>query len=105
MVFIGSMAVCGLGLGGTGVLKRWLCQGRILHWLCVYTMGSCPNYGPFSGTLNNRCRIIIGTQKVTIILTTTHIVAVLTRNLDPSACLISGAKGPGFLGLAYSRVG
>ena len=42
---------------------------------------------------------------MTIILTTTHIVAVLTRNLDPSACLISGAKGPGFLGLAYSRVG
>ena len=42
---------------------------------------------------------------MTIILTTTHIVAVLTRNLDPSACLISGAKGPGFFGLAYSRVG
>ena len=27
----------------------------------------------FWGTLNNRCRIIIGTQKGTIILTTTHI--------------------------------
>ena len=27
---------------------------------------------PFLGTLNNRCRIIIGTQKGTIILTTTH---------------------------------
>ena len=36
-------------------------------------MGSCQNYGPFLGTLNNRCRIIIGTQKGTIILTTTHI--------------------------------
>ena len=36
-------------------------------------MGSCQNYGPFLDTLNNRCRIIIGTQKGTIILTTTHI--------------------------------
>ena len=35
-------------------------------------MGGCQNYGPFLGTLNNRCRIIIGTQKGTIILTTTH---------------------------------
>ena len=34
-------------------------------------MGSCQNFGPFLGTLNNRCRIIIGTQKGTIILTTT----------------------------------
>ena len=34
--------------------------------------GGCQNYGPFLGTLNNRCRIIIGTQKGTIILTTTH---------------------------------
>ena len=36
-------------------------------------MGSCPNYGPFLGTLNIRGRIIIGTQKGTIILTTSHI--------------------------------
>ena len=36
-------------------------------------MGSCPNYGPFLGTLNNRCRIILRTQKGTIILTTTHV--------------------------------
>ena len=35
-------------------------------------MGGCQNYGPFWGTLNNRCRIISGTQKGTIILTTTH---------------------------------
>ena len=28
---------------------------------------------PFLGTLNNRCRIIVGTQKGTIILTTTHV--------------------------------
>ena len=36
-------------------------------------MGGFRNYGPFLGTLNIRCRIIIGIQKGTIILTTTHI--------------------------------
>ena len=36
-------------------------------------MGGCPNYGPFLGTLNIRGRIIIGTQKGTIILTTSHV--------------------------------
>ena len=35
-------------------------------------MGGCQNWGPFLGTLNHRCRIIIGTQKRTIILTTTQ---------------------------------
>ena len=36
-------------------------------------MGGCQNYGPFLGTLNIRCRIIIGIEKRTIILTATHI--------------------------------
>ena len=36
-------------------------------------MGGCQNYGPFLGTLNIRCRTIMGIQKETIILTTTHI--------------------------------
>ena len=36
-------------------------------------MGSCQNYGPLLGTLNIRCRIRIGIQKGTLILTTTHI--------------------------------
>ena len=35
-------------------------------------MGSCQNYAPFWGTLNIRCRIIIRTQKETLILTTPH---------------------------------
>ena len=35
-------------------------------------MGGCQNYGPFLGTLNMRGRTIMGTQKGTIILTTTH---------------------------------
>ena len=36
-------------------------------------MGGSQNYGPLLGTLNIKCRIIIGTQKGTIILTTTHV--------------------------------
>ena len=35
-------------------------------------MSGCQNYGPFLGTLNIGCRIIIETQEGTIILTTTH---------------------------------
>ena len=35
--------------------------------------GGWSNYGPFLGTLNIRCRIKIGTQKGTIILTTAHV--------------------------------
>ena len=37
-------------------------------------MGSCQNYGPFLGTLKNRCHM--GPRKGTIILTTTHITAI-----------------------------
>ena len=36
-------------------------------------MGGCQNCGHFFGTLNIMCGIIIGIQKRTIILTTTHI--------------------------------
>ena len=36
-------------------------------------MGGCQNCGPLLGTLSIRCRTIIGIQKGTIILTTTHI--------------------------------
>ena len=38
-----------------------------------FQVSGCQNYGPFLGTLNIRCRIIIGTQKGTIILTTTQV--------------------------------
>ena len=31
-------------------------------------MGGCKNYDPFLGTLNSRCRIIIGIQKRTRII-------------------------------------
>ena len=36
-------------------------------------MGGCPCYGPFVGTLNTRCRIILRTQRETLILTTIHV--------------------------------
>ena len=36
-------------------------------------VGGWQNSGPFLGTLNIRCRTILGTQKGTIILTTTHV--------------------------------
>ena len=38
-------------------------------------LGGYQNYGPFLGTLNIRGRIIIGTQKGTIILKTTHLIS------------------------------
>ena len=44
-------------------------------------MGGCQNDGPFLGTLNIRCRTIIGTQTGTIILTTTHINLALLANI------------------------
>ena len=39
----------------------------------VWYMGGCQHYGPFLGTLKSRCRIIIGTQKRTIILRAAHV--------------------------------
>ena len=38
-------------------------------------MRGSQNYGPFLGTLNIRCRIIVGIQKGPIILTTTQMSA------------------------------
>ena len=45
-------------------------------------VGSCQNRGPFSGTLNNRRRNILGTPKGTIILTTTHVLITLPETLS-----------------------
>ena len=55
-------------------------------------MGGCQNYGPFSGTLNNRCRIVIGT----IILTITRIDKIKSCS-DPIlvfVTLFKSSKGP-----------
>ena len=45
--------------------------GDLGHGVLQHQVGGCQNYGPFLDTLNIRCRIIIGIQKGTIILTTT----------------------------------
>ena len=37
-------------------------------------MGGYQNYGPLLGPLNNRCRVILRTQKGTIVLITTQMV-------------------------------
>ena len=50
-----------------GLLAAGLMLGNL-----TYYMGGCQNYGLFLGALNIRGRIIIGIQKRTIILTTTH---------------------------------
>ena len=56
------------GTAGFGSSRRHPLQSAArLH------MGGCQNYGPFLGTPNTRCCFIIGAQKSTIILTTTHI--------------------------------
>ena len=51
-------------------------------------MGGCQNYGPFLGTLNIRYRIIIRTQKGTLILTTTQMYS------DVVGGTASGARNP-----------
>ena len=56
-------------------------------------MGGCQNYGPFLGTLNIRCRNILGTQKGTIVLTTAHIRNVFRRSRS-KAPLDVGSLGP-----------
>ena len=58
-------------------------QEAVCHVLSIY-MGSFKNYGPFLATLNIRCRIIIRTQKGTIILTTTHIVIIFSMYVEGS---------------------
>ena len=56
-------------------------------------MVGCQNYDLFLGTLNIRCRIIIGTPKGTIVLTTTHMYA-----LNPAqASATSPHQDPGAL--------
>ena len=49
-------------------------------------MGGCQNYGPFLGTLDIRCRTILGTQKGTIILTTTHVCADCDTKVGTEQC-------------------
>ena len=63
-------------------------------------MGGCQNQGPFSGTLNIRCRIVLRTQKGAIILTTTQTVYTLAlkwslyRYFRVSQCILIWIHGP-----------
>ena len=68
-------------------------------------MDGCQNCGPSSGTLNVRCHIIIGIQKGTIILTTTHMdykemwggcwLGTVQRSV--ATCPCQGEAGTGFI--------
>ena len=51
-------------------------------------MGGCQNYGPFLGTLNLRCRIIIRVQKGAIILTTTHMSNLASPYKVPTSSIV-----------------
>ena len=67
-------------------LSRWMSQISSSAGACPRRhMGGCQNHGPFLGTLNIRCRFIIGTQKGTIILTTTHMGVCRKGGLSRSA--------------------
>ena len=65
----------------------FLCSIRLGHSAMLHItfasdlhMGGCQNYGPFWGTLIIKCRTILGTQKGTLILTTTHISNLYSRH-------------------------
>ena len=73
-------------------------------------MASCQSYGPFVGTLNNRssrCRIMIGTQKRTIILTTTNVSTVSAGFVGSLVLRLSVlmVEEPGFAAVANWRQG
>ena len=67
-------------------------------------MGGCQNSGSRLGPLNTRCRIILRTQKGTIILTTTHMVEEEIFSLKKTALASAAAKVGHFGGLVV-RVG
>ena len=66
---LGCRRLDGEGSGTTS--RAWFLLDALLRALygdrtscsSLIIYGSCQNYGPFLGALNNRCRIIIGTQK------------------------------------------
>ena len=57
--------------GEAELLQAGAARRRGAEDVDTHLVGGCQNYGPFLGTLNIRCRIIIGTQKGTNIFTTT----------------------------------
>ena len=68
------MQCYGVGRGLAREPKHNMCYCCSATYRMLDThLGGCQNYGPFLGTLNIRGRNIIGTQKRTIILTTSHL--------------------------------
>ena len=59
-------------LGGSGKKHKAQTTAGLSSFRFRDDMSGCQKYGSFLGTLNIRCRSIIGIQKGTIILTTTH---------------------------------
>ena len=66
-------------------------------------MGSCQNYGPFLGTLNIRCRIIIRTQKGTRIFTTSQMNKSSLITGKSMACIGLSSNSLGMLQAAEIR--
>ena len=52
----------------------------LMFFFCNKDMGGCQNYCPLVGPLCTRCRVILRTQKGTIISTTTHILVIRPKN-------------------------
>ena len=79
------------------LMFMWPAGPRIHICTCIDTlwnrkknyMGGCQNYGPILGPRNIRCRIILRTQKGSIILTTTHI----ARSKPPSTLEMAEVHG------------
>ena len=66
--------------------------------------GGCQNYDPTLSTLNIRCRIIIGIQQGTIILTTTHHDMTKARHAyDDAICPLEVMGGAPSLSSAEAR--
>ena len=66
-------------------LKLYLWPKRptfLRHHIYIYIWEVVKIISPFLGTLNNRCRIILRTQKRTIILTTTHIYIYIHTHIE-----------------------
>ena len=77
------------------ILHDRVCQTRSLVAAeRTSDLGGCQNYGPLLGTLNIRGHIIIGTQKGTIILTTTHLRFSVGGQPPCNSGMIGNIKGP-----------
>ena len=65
------------------MLPRRHCYSHQALTKTLVHMGGCQNYGPFLGPQYSRAPSISGTQKKTIVLTTTHIVLFLFGASQP----------------------